>query len=129
MWHNLERQHSTLCWNLSCATVVDVLAMGQGFGCKQSPEWTLPHVQEGGAGGLAGGVELLNKPPHWNESLHCWCLNFRGRVKLASVKNFQLIAAGDPDKAIVMQARARAAWYIIAMRIWLAPAGMHSSEF
>jgi len=40
---------------------------------------------------------------HWNESLHCWCLNFRGRVKLASVKNFQLIAAHDADKAIVMQ--------------------------
>ncbi len=54
-------------------------------------------------GPLAGGVELLNKPPHWNESLHCWCLNFRGRVKLASVKNFQLIAAHDADKAIVMQ--------------------------
>ena len=51
-------------------------------------------------------MELRNKPPHWNESLHCWCLNFRGRVKLASVKNFQLIAAGDPEKAIVMQARA-----------------------
>ncbi len=50
------------------------------------------------------GVELRNKPPHWNESLRCWCLNFRGRVKLASVKNFQLIASTDPSKTIVMQA-------------------------
>ena len=55
------------------------------------------------AGGLPG-VELRNKPPHWNESLRCWCLNFRGRVKLASVKNFQLIASTDPTKTIVMQA-------------------------
>ena len=50
-------------------------------------------------------MELRNKPPHWNESLRCWCLNFRGRVKLASVKNFQLIASTDPTKTIVMQAR------------------------
>ncbi len=49
------------------------------------------------------GVELQNKPPHWNDTLRCWCLNFRGRVKLASVKNFQLIKADDPNKAIVMQ--------------------------
>ena len=49
-------------------------------------------------------MELRNKPPHWNESLRCWCLNFRGRVKLASVKNFQLIASTDPSKTIVMQA-------------------------
>lgn len=56
-----------------------------------------------GVGGLHG-MELRNKPPHWNESLRCWCLNFRGRVKLASVKNFQLIASNDPSKTIVMQA-------------------------
>ena len=49
------------------------------------------------------GVELQNKAPHWNDTLRCWCLNFRGRVKLASVKNFQLIKAEDPSKAIVMQ--------------------------
>ena len=48
-------------------------------------------------------MQLRNKPPHWNESLRCWCLNFRGRVKLASVKNFQLISAADPTKAIAMQ--------------------------
>jgi hypothetical protein len=40
-----------------------------------------------------GGLQqviLQNKAPHWNEGLRCWCLNFRGRVKLASVKNFQV---------------------------------------
>lgn len=48
-------------------------------------------------------VVLQNKPPHWNDTLRCWCLNFRGRVKLASVKNFQLVKANDPAKSIVMQ--------------------------
>ncbi|KAI3695142.1 hypothetical protein L1987_78130 [Smallanthus sonchifolius] len=36
---------------------------------------------------------LKNKSPRWHEQLQCWCLNFRGRVTIASVKNFQLVAA------------------------------------
>ncbi|KAL6651661.1 hypothetical protein ACP70R_010586 [Stipagrostis hirtigluma subsp. patula] len=36
---------------------------------------------------------LRNKVPRWHEQLQCWCLNFRGRVTVASVKNFQLIAS------------------------------------
>jgi hypothetical protein len=39
---------------------------------------------------------LRNKSPRWHEQLQCWCLNFRGRVTVASVKNFQLIAAPPP---------------------------------
>lgn len=39
---------------------------------------------------------LKNKPPRWHEQLQCWCLNFRGRVTVASVKNFQLIASTQP---------------------------------
>ncbi|KAJ0939411.1 putative transcription factor TUBBY family [Helianthus annuus] len=37
---------------------------------------------------------LKNKAPRWHEQLQCWCLNFKGRVTVASVKNFQL--AVDP---------------------------------
>lgn len=44
-------------------------------------------------GGGDGPLILKNKPPRWHEQLQCWCLNFRGRVTIASVKNFQLIAA------------------------------------
>lgn len=40
---------------------------------------------------------LCNKEPRWHEQLQCWCLNFRGRVTVASVKNFQLIAAPRLD--------------------------------
>ncbi|GMH05586.1 hypothetical protein Nepgr_007426 [Nepenthes gracilis] len=41
---------------------------------------------------------LSNKAPRWHENLQCWCLNFHGRVTLASVKNFQLIATVDPSQ-------------------------------
>ncbi|CAH9119233.1 unnamed protein product [Cuscuta epithymum] len=40
---------------------------------------------------------LKNKSPRWHEQLQCWCLNFKGRVTVASVKNFQLVAAFDPS--------------------------------
>ncbi|KAJ1420756.1 Tubby-like, C-terminal [Sesbania bispinosa] len=40
---------------------------------------------------------LKNKSPRWHEQLQCWCLNFKGRVTVASVKNFQLVAAVDPS--------------------------------
>lgn len=48
-------------------------------------------------------VVLHNKSPHWNDGLRCWCLNFRGRVKLASVKNFQLVREDDEAERVVMQ--------------------------
>lgn len=40
---------------------------------------------------------LKNKAPRWHEQLQCWCLNFKGRVTVASVKNFQLSAAVEPS--------------------------------
>jgi tubby and related proteins len=54
----------------------------------------------------AGGcVALRNRPPRWNDALGAYCLNFRGRVTQASVKNFQLIAEDDPDRVIVQFGR------------------------
>ncbi|KAL2504082.1 Tubby like protein 6 [Abeliophyllum distichum] len=43
---------------------------------------------------------LRNKIPRWHEQLQCWCLNFRGRVTVASVKNFQLVASVDTSKNV-----------------------------
>jgi len=43
---------------------------------------------------------LKNKAPRWHEQLQCWCLNFRGRVTVASVKNFQLVAAVEPSQLV-----------------------------
>ncbi|KAL0353837.1 UNVERIFIED_CONTAM: Tubby-like F-box protein 7 [Sesamum angustifolium] len=45
-----------------------------------------------------GNLVLKNKAPRWHEHLECWCLNFHGRVTVASVKNFQLVAAMDQSK-------------------------------
>ncbi|KAK4481457.1 hypothetical protein RD792_012351 [Penstemon davidsonii] len=43
---------------------------------------------------------LKNKTPRWHEQLQCWCLNFTGRVTVASVKNFQLVAS-EQEKVIL----------------------------
>ncbi|RZB60971.1 Tubby-like F-box protein 5 isoform B [Glycine soja] len=45
-------------------------------------------------------LALKNRAPRWHEQLQCWCLNFKGRVSVASVKNFQLVAAVDPSHNI-----------------------------
>ncbi|VFQ61117.1 unnamed protein product [Cuscuta campestris] len=42
-----------------------------------------------------GSLVLKNKAPRWHEQLQCWCLNFHGRVTVASVKNFQLVASPE----------------------------------
>ena len=46
-------------------------------------------------------VVLENKLPRWHELLQCWCLDFGGRVKCASVKNFQLVSKDDPEEIIL----------------------------
>ncbi|KAA3471084.1 tubby-like F-box protein 3 isoform X2 [Gossypium australe] len=42
-----------------------------------------------------GMLVLKNKAPRWHEQLQCWCLKFNGRVTIASVKNFQLVAFAE----------------------------------
>lgn len=70
----------------------------------QSVDFSSSRFSDIGSGSIVGENEeeserkerplvLRNKPPRWHEQLQCWCLNFRGRVTVASVKNFQLIAA------------------------------------
>ncbi|CAM8934663.1 unnamed protein product [Rhodiola kirilowii] len=50
---------------------------------------------------------LKNKPPRWHEQLQCWCLNFKGRVTVASVKNFQLVAAVDSSQNVSVEKQER----------------------
>ncbi|XP_022766505.1 tubby-like F-box protein 5 [Durio zibethinus] len=45
---------------------------------------------------------LKNKAPRWHEQLQCWCLNFKGRVTVASVKNFQLVAAVEASQNVTV---------------------------
>ncbi|GLT58021.1 hypothetical protein SLA2020_309480 [Shorea laevis] len=49
---------------------------------------------------VRGPLVLKNKAPRWHEQLQCWCLNFKGRVTVASVKNFQLVAAAEPGQNV-----------------------------
>lgn len=58
------------------------------FGSTSITEAPIPELGE--------SLVLKNKAPRWHEQLQCWCLNFRGRVTVASVKNFQLVADVDP---------------------------------
>ncbi|KAL6970325.1 Tubby-related protein 3 [Sarracenia purpurea var. burkii] len=46
-----------------------------------------------------GALVLRNKAPRWHEQLQCWCLNFHGRVTVASVKNFQLVTSAENGQA------------------------------
>lgn len=55
---------------------------------------------------INGNLVLKNKAPRWHEQLQCWCLNFNGRVTVASVKNFQLVAAcenGTEGENVILQ--------------------------
>ncbi|KAK8527499.1 hypothetical protein V6N13_085328 [Hibiscus sabdariffa] len=47
----------------------------------------------------SGHTTLRNKAPRWHEHLQCWCLNFHGRVTVASVKNFQLAATVEQSQS------------------------------
>ncbi|XP_060192803.1 tubby-like F-box protein 5 [Lycium barbarum] len=71
----------------------------QSFGEKTSP--SVSDVKEtANDAGPRESLVLKNKAPRWHEQLQCWCLNFKGRVTVASVKNFQLVAAVDPSHNI-----------------------------
>lgn len=49
--------------------------------------------------------ELKNLEPEWNLRLNCYCLNFYGRVKKASARNFQMICADEPDDILLQHGK------------------------
>lgn len=61
------------------------------------PERSVPPLLDGEKNDV---VLLTNKFPRWHDNLQCWCLNFNGRVTLASVKNFQLIACTGRNSTV-----------------------------
>ncbi|PWA61595.1 F-box domain, cyclin-like protein [Artemisia annua] len=62
---------------------------------QENPPLSLPSVKSDTVS--KDSLVLKNKSPRWHEQLQCWCLNFKGRVTVASVKNFQLVASVDPS--------------------------------
>ncbi|XP_058092074.1 tubby-like F-box protein 5 [Magnolia sinica] len=85
--HSIEEQFSVLSVTKPKDPVVD-------FGSTSLSE-PLRSIQ-----GTREPLVLKNKAPRWHEQLQCWCLNFRGRVTVASVKNFQLVAAVEPSHQV-----------------------------
>jgi tubby-related protein 1 len=49
--------------------------------------------------------KLENLKPEFNQDMDCYCLNFYGRVKKASAKNFQIICPEDPDNIILQHGK------------------------
>ena len=50
-------------------------------------------------------VHLINMKPRWNSKMGCYTLNFYGRVKKASAKNFQIIEKGDEDNILLQHGK------------------------
>ncbi|RWV87064.1 hypothetical protein GW17_00050984 [Ensete ventricosum] len=63
--------------------------------CPTALDSTEENPLKSKAHSAGASVVLRNKAPRWHEHLQCWCLNFHGRVTVASVKNFQLVATTD----------------------------------
>ena len=49
--------------------------------------------------------QLKNLEPEWNNKMNCYCLNFYGRVKKASARNFQMIYHDDADNIILQHGK------------------------
>ena len=47
-------------------------------------------------------VVLETKKPRWNPKMEAWTMAFKGRAKLASKKNFQLVDVNDSDDRLLM---------------------------
>lgn len=57
-------------------------------------------VEKYKAGDLKNMFVLQNKAPVWNEQTKSFMLNFRNRVKEASVKNFQIVSMEDGKRRL-----------------------------
>jgi tubby-related protein 1 len=49
--------------------------------------------------------KLENLKPEFNQEMDCYCLNFYGRVKKASAKNFQIVYPEDNDNIILQHGK------------------------
>eukprot|EP00262_Sarcandra_glabra_P011884 TRINITY_DN2941_c1_g1_i1.p1 TRINITY_DN2941_c1_g1~~TRINITY_DN2941_c1_g1_i1.p1 ORF type:complete len:417 (-),score=43.31 TRINITY_DN2941_c1_g1_i1:76-1326(-) len=90
----LEESFSSISLSHSINNIAGDYELGGSSRFASSARFTEVSVDITGKG---SPLILKNKAPRWHDQLQCWCLNFRGRVTVASVKNFQLIAdQGDP---------------------------------
>ncbi|KAL6478373.1 hypothetical protein MHYP_G00142080 [Metynnis hypsauchen] len=64
---------------------------------------TLKEIKDNNQG--ANMIELETKMPEWNKKKRAYMMDFNGRVKLGSVKNFQLVCPASPDQIILQFGR------------------------
>ncbi|XP_042030729.1 tubby-like F-box protein 7 [Salvia splendens] len=74
---------------ITCPSSEEISSHGNEQGLKTEKQDASP---------APGFTVLKNKAPRWHDHLECWCLNFHGRVTVASVKNFQMVATIDQSK-------------------------------
>ncbi|KAF9604014.1 hypothetical protein IFM89_039436 [Coptis chinensis] len=97
-WSNVEKKNILLKNNfVSCQLQSPRIDQHVDFSSKKLSEPLLP------VRGANEPLILKNKAPRWHEQLQCWCLNFRGCVTIASVKNFQLVAAVEPSHNVTQE--------------------------
>lgn len=66
-------------------------------------------------------IRMENKVPAWNEDSQSFVLNFGGRVTKASIKNFQIVHADDPDYIVFQFGRISEADFTLDFRYPLCP--------
>jgi len=66
-------------------------------------------------------IRMENKTPTWNEDSQSFVLNFSGRVTKASIKNFQIVHADDPDYIVFQFGRISETEFTLDLRYPLCP--------
>ena len=64
---------------------------------------------------------MESKTPTWNKESQSFVLNFGGRVSKASIKNFQMVHAQDPDYIVFQFGRISADEFTLDFRYPLCP--------
>ncbi|KAL7843029.1 hypothetical protein AOLI_G00245410 [Acnodon oligacanthus] len=83
---------------------------------KRSPTYHMfEEVEDGRKGSVlqkmknnqgAGLIKLETKLPAWDEEKRAYVLDFNGRVKKGSVKNFQIVCSDGLDELVIQFGRA-----------------------
>ncbi|CAN0861784.1 Tubby-like F-box protein 2 [Linum grandiflorum] len=81
--------------------------VSKGSGPGSDVSFTSPSESPMIIPGSGEPLVLNNRAPRWHEQLQCWCLNFKGRVTVASVKNFQLSATFEPHHNVAAEEHER----------------------
>eukprot|EP01040_Poterioochromonas_malhamensis_P005316 gene5316-5701_t len=105
-----------------CMDVVMPVIDGEGgagqWSEQEQGENLLSRIKRKNFNGL---LLLKNRPPQWNNQLNCYVLNFKGRVSMASVKNFQLVRPGHENDVILQFGKVGSDFFVMDMKHPITP--------